>query len=61
MKIQKFLNFNLNENITNSTALEIIDEIEQLTNYSDDNTEDTLRTNIQKINELISDLRFQCE
>ena len=56
-----FSDFKLNEDFTNSSASDIIDEIEELSNYPDQNNEDELREKLIKINDLISDLRFQCE
>jgi len=59
MKIKKFKN--INENYFDLSAMEIIDEIKELSNYANQDNEDELRENMNKINDLILDLMKQCE
>lgn len=41
--------------------MEIIDKIEELSNFDNLDSADTMQNNLEEINNLISDLRFQCE
>ena len=59
MKIKKV--HELNEGIINTPASEIIDEIEELSNYDNLDSAGTMQDNLERINDLISDLRFQCD
>jgi len=62
MKIKKVNELNkINEDFTNSSAMDIINEIEEITNYFSDDDKDELLRKMYKISDLITDLRFQCE
>ena len=60
-KVKKFADFKVNEGIISTPASEIIDRIEELSNFDNLDSSETMQDNLAEINVLLSDLRFQCE